>query len=83
MPSREVTDQIGSAAAGHDVHRERLLREKLDSTTWVGRATAERMMRDGSRERRVAEYEWDAELRAAGDGQGGRGAAVRSTTQRR
>ena len=26
-------------------------------------------MRDGSRERRVAEYEWDAQLRARGDGQ--------------
>ena len=63
MPSREVTDQIGSAA-GCTFIESGCSVEKLDGTTWVGRATAERMMRDGSRERRVAEYEWDAELRA-------------------
>ena len=63
MPSREVTDQIGSAA-GCTFIESGCSVEKLDATTWVGRATAERMMRDGSRERRVAEYEWDAELRA-------------------
>ena len=63
MPSREVTDQIGSAA-GVTFIESGCSVEKLDSTTWVGRATAERMMRDGSRERRVAEYEWDAELKA-------------------
>ena len=63
MPSREVTDQIGSAA-GVTFIESGCSVEKLDSTTWVGRATAERMMRDGSRERRVAEYEWDAALRA-------------------
>ena len=63
MPSREVTDQIGSAAGVTFIETGCSV-EKLDSTTWVGRATAERMMRDGSRERRVAEYEWDAQLRA-------------------
>ena len=63
MPSREVTDQIGSAA-GVTFIESGCSVEKLDATTWVGRATAERMMRDGSRERRVAEYEWDAQLRA-------------------
>ena len=63
MPSREVTDQIGSAAGVTFIETGCSV-EKLDSTTWVGRATAERMMRDGSRERRVAEYEWDAALRA-------------------
>ena len=64
MPSRDAsTDQIGSAA-GVTFIESGCSVEKLDSTTWVGRATAERMMRDGSRERRVAEYEWDAELRA-------------------
>ena len=68
MPSREVTDQIGSAA-GVTFIESGCSVEKLDATTWVGRATAERMMRDGSRERRVAEYEWDAQLRARGDGQ--------------
>ena len=37
---------------------------KIEPRVWVGRATARRMARDGSTQTMVAEYEWDAELRA-------------------
>ena len=63
MPSREKTDQIGSAA-GITFVEESCAVTKIDRCVWVGRATARRMARDGSTQTMVAEYEWDAELRA-------------------
>ena len=63
MPSREKTDQIG-AAAGITFVEASCAVTKIDRCVWVGRATARRMARDGSTQTMVAEYEWDAELRA-------------------
>ena len=63
MPSREKTDQIG-AAAGITFVQESCAVTKIDRCVWVGRATARRMARDGTTQTMVAEYEWDAELRA-------------------
>ena len=63
MPSREKTDQIG-AAAGITFIQESCAVTKIDRCVWVGRATARRMARDGTTQTMVAEYEWDAELRA-------------------
>ena len=63
MPSREKTDQI-SAAAGISFVEEACSVTKIERCVWVGRAVARRMARDGSAPQMVAEYEWDAELRA-------------------
>ena len=63
MPSRDKTDQIGSAA-GITFVEEACAVTKIEPRVWVGRATARRMARDGSTQTMVAEYEWDAELRA-------------------
>ena len=52
---------------------------KIDRCVWVGRATARRMARDGTTQTMVAEYEWDAELRAEVTR---RRPAARSTTAR-
>ena len=63
MPSRDKTDQIGSAA-GITFVEEGCSVTKIEPRVWVGRATARRMARDGSTQTMVAEYEWDAELRS-------------------
>ena len=63
MPARDATDRI-AAAAGVQFVESGCSVEKLDAMTWVGRATAKRMNRDGTWTPAVAEYEWDASLRA-------------------
>ena len=63
MPARDATDRIAQAA-GITFEESGCSVEKIDRCVWVGRVTASRMARDGSTTRMVAEYEWDAELRA-------------------
>ena len=63
MPARDAIDRL-AAASGIQFIEAKCSVTKLDKTTWVGRSAARRMQRDGTWSEGVAEYEWDAELRA-------------------